>query len=116
MANEFLGFIEASGKDVVHVVEEEPKVVTALGHLLSDSITLAPEVKAAIQDIMQAGEAVVLAGGGAAASEGKNIALEVSTVSSVQNFIKVFLAEYPILMKAASAGIADAKATVEAAV
>jgi hypothetical protein len=115
MSNKFLGFLEATGKDIVHVVEEAPKVVDAMGKLLADGITLAPEVKTAIQNIMQAGESVVLAGGGAAASEGKNIALDVSTVGAVQNFIKVFLAEYPILMKAAGQGIADVKATVEAA-
>jgi hypothetical protein len=115
MSNKFLGFIEATGKDVVHVVEEAPKIVTALGQLLADGVSLAPEVKTAIQNIMQAGEAVVLSGGGAVASEGKNIALDVSTVSAVQTFIKVFLAEYPILIEAAGAAVSDVEATVKAA-
>jgi hypothetical protein len=33
-------------------------------------------------------------------------------VAAVQNFIKVFLTEYPILMKAAGTGIQDLKNTV----
>jgi hypothetical protein len=55
-------FLEATGKDVVHVVEEAPKIVASIGKLLADGVSLAPEVKSAIQNIMQAGEAVVLAG------------------------------------------------------
>jgi hypothetical protein len=115
MSNKFLAFVESTGKTVVHVVEEAPKVIDALGHLLADGVTMAPEVKSAIQNIMTAGEAVVLAGGGAAMSEGKNIGLDVSTVAAVQAFIKTSLTSYPILMTAASEGIADVKVTVEAA-
>jgi hypothetical protein len=114
MANKFLTFVESTGKTVVKVVEEAPKVIDAMGHLLSDGVKLEPGVKTAIQNIMTAGEAVVLAGSGAAMSDGENIGLDVATVAAVQAFIKVFLVSYPLLMTAATQGITDIKVTIEA--
>jgi hypothetical protein len=114
MSNKFLTFVESTGKTVVHVVEEAPRVVDALGHLLADGVTMEPGVKAAIQSVMTAGEAVVLAGGGAAASEGENLGLDVATIAAVRAFIRAFLIAYPLLMTAASQGIADVKTVVDA--
>lgn len=113
--NKFLGFLEATGKDIVHVIEEAPKVAVALGDLLKDGITLAPEVKTAIQDVMSAAEAVAISGGPAVLAEGKSITLDAATFAALQNLIKVFMAEYPVIAKAIGTGVADVKATIEAA-
>jgi hypothetical protein len=115
MADKFLGFLEATGKDIVHVVEEAPKVASALGSLLRDGVSLGPEVKTAIQDVMSAAEAVAVSGGPAVLAEAKSITLDAATFAAVQNLIKVFLAEYPVIAKAISTAAFEVEATIKAA-
>lgn len=115
MSNRFLGFLATAGKDVVHVVEEAPKVAVALGDLLKDGVSVEPAVKTAIQNVMSAAEAVAVAGGPAALDEGKDITLDLATVASVQNLIKVFMASYPVIVKGLGVVVTDVEATVKAA-
>ena len=112
--NKFLGFLETTGKDVVHVVEQAPKIAVALGELLKDGITLAPEVKTAIQNVMTAAEAVAISGAPAVVDEGKSVTLDIATFSAIQNLIKVFLVEYPVIAKAIGVAATDVETTVKA--
>jgi hypothetical protein len=103
MSNKFFGFLTTTGKDVVHVVEPAPKAAVMIGKLLADGVAVEPAVKTQIVNLMEAGEQVALAGGGAAASEGENLALDGEAVAPVQAFVKVFLVAFPVIEKAFSA-------------
>jgi hypothetical protein len=114
MPNKFLGFLSAAGKDIVHVVEEAPKAAEVVGKLLADGVVLEPSVKQQIVSLMQAGENVTVAVGGAAASEGENLILDGAAVATIQAFVKVFLTAYPVIQKAAADLVADVKAGIAA--
>lgn len=114
MINKYIGFIEAAGKDIAHVVLAAPKVAVMIGKLLADGVAVEPGVKTQIVNLMEAGEQVALTVGGAAASEGENLALDGAAIAAVQAFVKVFLIAFPVIEKAFSTIASDVKSEVSA--
>jgi hypothetical protein len=86
----FESVVRTVGKDALHIVEFPFVRSQEFVKLLGDAMTQTPAVKAAVIELVKAGESIIGDSTADIATKGLDLVSDIKTVADVQAFFKIF--------------------------